>query len=237
LKLRALSDTLGAVPPGSLDFYFDFISPYAYLAFFRVRQICERRGLALALRPVLFAGLLDHGGQLGPGEIPAKRAWLFKDCLRCARLQGLDFRLPKFHPFNPLTALRLALPEVAGDDQARIVEAIYRAGWGRGGDIGAREELASALAGAGLNAATLLAKTAEPAVKAALKQSTDDAIARGVFGVPTVFVGDELFWGADRLDHVELALDGRDPLAQLDLSGFVDPPRAADRPALLARKR
>jgi 2-hydroxychromene-2-carboxylate isomerase len=223
------------MPQKSLDLYFDFISPYAYLGFFRARDIAERRGLALALRPVLFAGLLNHWGQLGPAEIPAKRAWVFKDSLRSARLQGIPFRLPKFHPFNPLAALRLALPEVAGADQPKVVEAIFLAGWAKGLDLGSPEDLAAALAEAGLDASALLAKTGDPAVKEALRLRTEEAIARGIFGVPTVFVGDEMFWGADRLDHVELSLDGRDPLANVDLSDFIDPPRAADRRGRSAR--
>jgi 2-hydroxychromene-2-carboxylate isomerase len=216
--------------PERVDLYFDFISPYAYLGFLRLAALCDRRGAELALHPVLFAGLLNRWGQLGPAEIPPKRAWTFKDCLRTARLAGVDFCVPPAHPFNPLAALRLSLPEVAGRDQRRVVEALFRACWGRGADITSAEELRKILDEANLDGAALLAKTADPAVKEVLKQSTEQAIAIGVFGVPTMIVnGGELYWGADRVDHVEIALDGRDPLTPADIEVVLAHPAAAFR--------
>ena len=212
-----------------IDFYFDFISPYAYFAWFRVQEVCRARNLELRLHPILFAGLLNHWGQLGPAEIPPKREFLFKDGYRYAKLHGLEFECPKFHPFNPLTALRVALPEVAGANQTRIVDALYRASWGRGGDLGNEAELIALLDGAGFPGKELVEKTKDSAVKSALRKNTEQAIARGLFGVPTMIAGDELFWGSDRFDHLELYLDGRDPLAPEFVARVLSRPKAVDR--------
>jgi 2-hydroxychromene-2-carboxylate isomerase len=211
------------VVTAQVEFFFDFISPYSYLAWPRVRALCRRRGVGLVLHPVLFAALLNHGGQRGPAEIPAKREWLVTDCLRLAALQGVPFTFPAHHPFNPVTALRVALPEVAGDRQEEVVDALWSAGWASGIDLGSADALALALDGRGLDGRGLVARANDPAAKEALRRHTSDAIARGVFGVPTMLAADRLFWGNDRIEHLELALDGRDPL---------DPARV---PELLAR--
>lgn len=212
-----------------VDFYFDYISGYAYFAWLSIQEICDRRGAELGVHPVLFAGLLDHWGQLGPAEIPPKREWAYKDAFRHARLHGIELACPKVHPFNPLLALRLSLREVAGAEQRRLVSAIFRAGWGQGIDLGSRDELAAALDGEGLDSRALIERASAPAAKEALRESTARAVGRGVFGVPTIFVGDELFWGSDRMEYVELALDGRDPLDNARVREALDRPRAADR--------
>lgn len=212
-----------------VDFYFDFISMYAYLAWPRIRELCAEKGAELVVHPTLFAGLLNHWGQLGPAEIEPKRRWAYSDAYRAAKLAGLPLTCPKHHPFNPLTALRLSLAEVAGDRQHDVVDAVFHAGWGAGIDLGSADELCEALDARGLPGRLLLEKTGAPEVKAALKKSTDDAIARGVFGVPTTFVGDELFWGSDRMDFVRLALDGRDPIDRGWVEGVLARPKTADR--------
>lgn len=215
--------------PARVDFYFDYLSPYAYFAALRLPELCARHRAELVYRPVLFAGLLDHWGQLGPAEIPAKALYTFRDAARWAALEGWPFRAPRFHPFVPLTALRLSLPEVAGDDQARVIEALFRHGWGDGGDLGDAGALGAALEGAGLDAESLLERARGDAPKAALRAETDAAIARGVFGIPTVVACSELLWGYDRLPHLELILSGRDPLAGRDLAPLASSGRAADR--------
>ena len=117
-----------------LELYFDFISPYAYLAWQNPRSgpraLAVRHGVELVIRPVLFAALLEHGGQLGPAEIPAKRAFLVKDVLRQAALEGIPLTYPPIHPFNPLTLLRLALVEVSGAQQVAAIDALYALVWG-----------------------------------------------------------------------------------------------------------
>lgn len=214
---------------GRVDFYFDYISGYAYFAWLRIQEICDRRGVELDVHPVLFAGLLDRWGQLGPAEIPPKRAWAYKDAFRHARLHGIELSCPKYHPFNPLLALRLSLREVAGAEQRRVVSTLFRAGWGQGIDLGSPDELAGALDREGLDGRALIERASAPEAKEALRRDTERAVDRGVFGVPTTFVGDELFWGSDRMDYIELALDGRDPLDEARVREALARPRAADR--------
>jgi 2-hydroxychromene-2-carboxylate isomerase len=212
-----------------IDFYFDYLSGYAYFGWLRVRALCERKGVTLGLHPILFAGLLNHWGQLGPAEIPPKRAWVYRDGYRIAKRENFPLSPPKVHPFNPLYALRLSLAEVGGADQARIVETLFSAGWGRGIDLGSREELCATLDAAGLDGRDLLARASEPAAKEALRDGTAQAIGRGVFGVPTLMVKDELFWGADRMQDVEMALDGTDPIDHAWVNEVLARPKQADR--------
>ncbi len=199
-----------------VDFYFDYLSPYAYLASLEIGALCERNGVGLRWRPVLFAGLLNHWGQLGPAELPPKGLHVFKDTLRYARKRGIPLRSPRHHPFNPLVALRVAQFEVSGDAQPRVVGTLFEYGWARGGDLGSADEIAAALDAAGLDGKGLVAQTTGAVVKARLRDETDAAIARGVFGIPTMIVADELFWGLDQLGYLELFLQGRDPLAGAD---------------------
>jgi 2-hydroxychromene-2-carboxylate isomerase len=205
--------------------YFDFISPYAYLAW----ATLKRRGEPLMLRPILFAALLKHGGQLGPAEIPAKRRWLMKDSLRFARRHGLPFGFPASHPFRPLTALRISQLEVAGDDQPRVVEALFEHGWVHGGEMGDDDAIAEALNGAGLDGRALVGRASDPSVKASLVQATDAAIALGVFGVPTLEIAGELFWGADRLDDAFAHRSGELVVGDDDVRDALARPASARR--------
>ena len=184
----------------SLTLYFDFVSPYSYLAFKRLHQL--RREAAVELRPVLFAGLLNHFGQKGPAEIEAKRRWTYRWCTWWAGELGIPFRFPASHPFNPLHHLRLAL--AAGpsrENVGRIFDAIWTTG-AEASDPAAFKTLAKAL---GVDEA----KLASAQVKDALRKYTEDAAARGVFGVPTWEVDGELFWGADALGFVNAFLADR----------------------------
>lgn len=212
-----------------VDFWFDFISPYAFFAWLRVGDVARAAGATLRARPVALAALLDHHGQLGPAEIPAKREHTFKDVARYAALHGIPLRGPAKHPFNPLTALRCSLPEVAGERQTHVIDALFRAGWSHGADLGDPEVVAGVLSEAGLDGPALVARTRDPAVKEALIAEGRAAIERGVFGVPTMDAGGELFWGNDRMDYVALRLAGRDPLPG-GVQSLLDRPAGARRP-------
>lgn len=204
-----------------LDFYFDFISPYAYLAWRRLRTLSERDGFEVRAHPVLFAGLLKHWGQLGPAEIPPKRAFTFRDVFRFAARHSIPMTFPAAHPFNPLVALRASLASVAGEHQARVVDAIYRLGWENGGDIGDAKQIADALVKAGVPS-DVLEKAASPSAKDALRAATDEAIALGVFGVPTYVADGEVFWGNDRLDDALAKMRGEDPLSPAAFQALLD---------------
>lgn len=211
-------------------FYFDYISPYAYVAWTQIHTLAARHGRAVTAIPVLFAGLLNHHGQKGPAEIPAKRVYTFKDAYRKAHRAGLPpLRPPPSHPFNPLLALRLAsIPEVA-QDQRRIIDACYSATWSEGRGVESPLVLSQILSGLGLDAAHLLERAQSAEIKAHLKRQTEEAITLGVFGVPTMIADGELFWGVDALPLLEEHLLGRDPVPK-DLG-----PRFANLPATASR--
>ena len=183
---------------------YDVISPFAYLALPRLAELPPN--VELTMRPVLFAGLLDHFGQRGPAEIAPKRRFTHRFALWRARRLGIPMRFPPAHPFNPLAALRLII--AAGSDQraARtVLDAVFRDGRDVS-DPQVLEQLA-----AQLGVADAQAKITSAAVKAQLRENTQWAASCGIFGVPTLVVGPEFFWGHDALD---MALDYlKDPQA------------------------
>jgi 2-hydroxychromene-2-carboxylate isomerase len=213
----------------TVPFYFDFISPYAYLAWKAAPGAIEARGAVLDPRPILFAALLDHHGNVGPAEIAAKRAYTFKDVVRRAARLGVPLAPPGSHPFRPLLALRLATASVDGVARGAVIDALFAAAWG-GGRCAMDDPAAvrAALESADLPADALLEAAAGPSVKQALRAQTEAAIAAGVFDVPTFEVRGEIFWGQDAIPFVADALGGLDPAR--DLGGmFADLPATARR--------
>ena len=195
-----------------ITFYLDFVSPYACLAFEKLPVALLGLSYGVDYKPVLFAGLLKQYGQLGPAEIAPKRDWTYRQVLWHAHSHGIPMQMPSVHPFNPLSLLRLAIA-CAGPDAAHsfgpglasryVCETIYRHAW-RGGADPVDSQRLQALT-------QLLQPPRDPAsaqVKAELKANTDEAIARGVFGVPTYAVDDKLFWGFDALPMLRAYLEG-----------------------------
>jgi 2-hydroxychromene-2-carboxylate isomerase len=205
---------MGPAPP-TLRFYFDYISSNAYLAWHRLPDLAQRFGLAIEPVPVLFAGLLEAHGQLGPAEIPAKARWMWRDNLRKAARLGIPLEPPRFHPFNPLLPLRVSSLPLADEARRALIDALFRAMWAESLHLSEPAVVAAAATSAGLPGEELVARAQELESKQRLRQQTQDAIAAGVFGVPSMIVGDELFWGFDDLAHLELHLRGEDPLASL----------------------
>jgi 2-hydroxychromene-2-carboxylate isomerase len=172
------------------DWYFDFISPFAYLQWRRLRR--DFPDLQLNPKPLLFAGLLKHWGQLGPAEIPGKRSHTYRIVLWQARQLGIPLRFPPAHPFNPLAALRLCL---AAGDRLVATDRIFRHLWEEGRQGDSIDQLAEAARDVGV--ADPAAAIARPEVKQALAAHGAEAIALGAFGVPTLNIGGRLFWGND----------------------------------------
>jgi len=172
------------------DWYFDFVSPFAYLQSEQLAALAPR--IAVRYRPVLFAGLLDAHGQKGPAEIAAKRDFTYRFVVWQAGKLGIPLKFPPEHPFNPLALLRLAL---ACDCEAQAVQRIFRFVWRDGRLPDLPIEWAELTDELGIRDGA--ARIASAEVKDALRRNTDEAIARGVFGVPTLIIGSELFWGAD----------------------------------------
>jgi 2-hydroxychromene-2-carboxylate isomerase len=178
----------------TIDFWFDFISPFAYLQAERLHEL--ERYATVRRVPVLFAGLLNHWGHKGPAELPTKRRFVYRYCVwRAARL-GVAFRPPPVHPFNPLRLLRLA---VAFDGRPDVVQRLFRFVWADGRSSDDPQAWADLCAEVGV--APDDPALSSHGVKARLKAETDAAIAAGVFGVPTLRMPDgELYWGEDATD-------------------------------------
>lgn len=175
------------------DWYFDFISPFAYLQFQQLAKLPP--GLVINYKPVLFAGLLDHWGQKGPAEIPAKRKFTYRFVQWKAGELGIPLKFPPQHPFNPISFLRTAIVLGSTPDAiARIFDFL----WKEGNDPMAGDVLAEL--GKRLAVDDLDKRVADPTVKEKLRQNGQDALAQGVFGVPTFVADGELFWGSDSLD-------------------------------------
>ncbi|SED12980.1 2-hydroxychromene-2-carboxylate isomerase [Rhizobiales bacterium GAS191] len=189
-----------------VEFLFDYGSPASYLAYARVPGIAARTGATIRYQPILLGGVFKATGNHSPADIPAKRVWLDRDMKLFAERYGVPFVQNPFFPINTLLLMRGA---VAADLQGRLVpysDAMFRAIWVEARNMQDPQIVGGLLAEAGFDPHAMLAATEDPAVKARLREATDTAVRRGVFGAPTFFVGGELFWGQDRLDFVEAAL-------------------------------
>jgi 2-hydroxychromene-2-carboxylate isomerase len=193
--------------PAVVTFYFDPISPYVWLSAGAIGRI-EAAGASAQLQPVLFAGMLNVHGQKGPAEIPSKRAYTFRDVMRQAARQDLPFAGPPGHPFNPLTALRMCAALSDQGERRRFALALLAACWERGEDISNAPTLARIARDCDIDGEGLLEAAQQPAIKQQLAADTERAIEDGVFGVPTFRLGDELFWGGDRVDTLLWRLQG-----------------------------
>jgi len=191
----------------TVEFYFDFGSPYSYLAYKALPGIAAAHGAQIVWRPMLLGGVFKATGNHSPVEIPAKGKWMQQDMQRWAARYGAVFRNNPHFPINTLVLMRGAAGmQMRGQDFDKYVEAIFRAMWENPRNLGEPQELAAVLRQAGFDADAFLALVNDPAVKEQLKKNTEEAVARGVFGAPTFFVGEEMFWGQDRLDFVAAAL-------------------------------
>jgi len=179
----------------TIHWYFDFISPFAYLQSERLQEFAPYG--ELRYHPVLFAGFLQHWGHKGPAELPSKRRFSYRHLQWQAQRNTIAFKMPPRHPFNPLYLLRLAL---ALDNQPEAIHRIFRFIWQQGHDPEQAAELDLLHTALGLTAPPVIS----PAIKATLRHNTEQAIKQGLFGVPTLLVEGELFWGFDATD---MALD------------------------------
>jgi 2-hydroxychromene-2-carboxylate isomerase len=200
------------MPDTPVDFYFDFISPYAYLGWTQIHALAERHGRSVRARPILFAALLNAHGHKGPAEIPPKREYIFKNVLRIAHRLGVKLEPPPSHPFNPLLALRVASLPMTPAEQRRLIDALFAATWGGGGGSSGAAEVTAAANRAGLDGAHLVREAGQLEAKERLRLHTEEALGLGIFGVPTVIADGELFWGYDAFPDVENKLAGRDPI-------------------------
>lgn len=208
------SGSLPGATVGELSFFFDPVSPYAYLAFEQLPSALQGLSVVVHYRPILFAGLLKALGNKGPAEVPGKREWTYRQVLWHAHRLGVVLDLPPMHPFNPLPLLRLCLSvddPMPGCVNRFVAEQVFRHVWQGGADpldpvrlVGLQESLQ---AHARLRGRDWMSPESE-SVKQRLRTNTEEALALGVFGVPTFSVGQRLFWGLDALPMLRASLEG-----------------------------
>jgi 2-hydroxychromene-2-carboxylate isomerase len=192
----------------TVEFFYDFTSPTAFLAWTQLPKIAQRTGAKLVYRPMFLGGVMQATENRPPGTVAAKGRWMQADLQRFAKRYGIELRFNPHFPMLTLLTQRIATGLLGKPEFERYVEAVFRAAWQQQKNIADKAVLAEALVSADLDAAAILPLADDPANKEKLKATTDEAVARGAFGAPTFFVGDEMHFGQDRLDFVEEALRG-----------------------------
>lgn len=192
----------------TVEFLFDVGSPYSYLAYHQLPKIAAARQAGIMWTPVLLGGIFQATGNRSPVEVPAKGKHLQVDLQRWAKLFGVHFAMNPHFPINTLGLMRAAVAmQMRSElDFQRYLAAIFAAMFDAPRNLNAADEIAAVLAQAGFDAAEVMALATSQDVKDRLKANTEQAVARGVFGAPTFFVGNQMFWGQDRLDFVDSAL-------------------------------
>lgn len=192
----------------TVECFLDVGSPAAYLAFTQLPRIAAEAGANLTWRPMLLGGVFKATGNASPVMVPAKGRWIRDDFARFAARYGVPFRIPEAFPVNTLTLMRMASGVALRTpaELPRYLAAVFDGMFAQGLAMGDAAVVTGVLNAAGFDAEAMLALAAEPEVKQALVATTEEAVARGVFGAPTCFVGDEMHFGQDRLDFVAAAL-------------------------------
>ncbi|MEY4752174.1 MAG: hypothetical protein RIQ60_4388 [Pseudomonadota bacterium] len=200
--------TAAATAARRVEFFFDFGSPASYLAHTQLPRIAAACGAELLWRPMLLGGVFKATGNASPVSVPAKGKWMSADLPRWAQRWGVPYTFNPHFPINTLTLMRGAVGlQLRQPDAFRAyADAVYAALWQQGRNLGDPAEVAQVLAPLGITPEAFMALVGDADVKAALIANTEEAVARGVFGAPTCFVGDEMHFGQDRLDFVEAAL-------------------------------
>ena len=206
----------------TLRWYFDFVSPYSYLHWQKVKRLPQFPRIQPL--PIAFGAVLHHLGNLGPAEIPAKRRFMYRQLLWTARAEGVPLQFPPGHPFNPLAALRLCL---AAGASTQAVDVLFDWIWRHGRAADSAESLREPAAQLGIS--DVAAAVAEPAIKERLRRNTEAAIEAGVFGVPTLAIDAELFWGNDSHALMAAVLDDPGLLLQPQWQQVLNLPVAVQR--------
>ncbi|MFT5681279.1 MAG: 2-hydroxychromene-2-carboxylate isomerase [Myxococcota bacterium] len=210
-----------------MRFLFDYISPYAYIAWSQIHALAARHGRAVEPVPVLFAAMLNANDTRGPAEIPSKRLYTFMDVTRTATFLDIPLSPPPAHPFNPLLALRVTALPMPKETRKILIDRLFEATWGDGPGVTDPDVVDRIAAEVGVVDAAQRAQ--DPAIKREIRDSTAQAIAEGVFGVPTILADGEIFWGYDSFGHLDRFLGGTARLDADALTRWVDLPATARR--------
>lgn len=192
----------------SIEFFYDIGSPYSYLCATQIDGVAAKHGRVVNWRPMLLGAVFKATGNDMPARVPAKAQWMLKDLPLWAKSYGVPFSFPASFPVSTVRAMRAC---VAAGERGKVREmslALFEGYWARGIEPSSEEGIGQASAAVGLSASDVLAATDTQPIKDSLRKSTDEAIARGVFGAPAIFVGEQLFWGNDRLPLLDRLLAG-----------------------------
>jgi 2-hydroxychromene-2-carboxylate isomerase len=192
--------------PKEVEFFFDYGSPFSYLADTQLPDLARRTGAKIVYRPMLLGAVFKATNNASPVSIPAKGAYMGLDLARWSKHYRVPFQMNPFFPISTLRLMRGAIASQRADVFPAYHKAIFPAMWAKGLNLGDDGVLRELLRGVGLDADALIAGIEQAEVKNRLRENTEEAVRRGAFGAPTFFVGDEMFWGNDRLDFVERAL-------------------------------
>jgi 2-hydroxychromene-2-carboxylate isomerase len=191
-----------------IEFFFDFSSPYSYLASTQLEAVARRTGASFEAKPFVLGAVFKGSGNVMPGAVPAKALQMLRDLGAWARLYGVPFRFNPRFPFNAIKAHRMVLAIDDPGQRWRLVQRCFHAFWAEEADLGDEALLRQLLAECGADPEAVFARHESPEVKDRLRANTDDALGRGAYGAPTFFVGEEMFVGNDRLMFVERAARG-----------------------------
>jgi 2-hydroxychromene-2-carboxylate isomerase len=213
-----------------VKFYFDPVSPYVYFALHKLLKVAEKHIIEIQSVPILFAGLLNVHGQKGPAEIRSKRKYIFLDSLRLSQIENIPLNAPPAHPFNPLLPLRVIASVDDDIERLKLTKVVIFGCWEKGLDISNENVLKELFQNFGFNGEFLINQANSKEVKKKLKLNTEEAIENGVFGVPTMIIDHQIFWGCDRVESLELYLNGKFNNLDLEkLQKILNIPRGADR--------
>ena len=194
----------------TIDFYFDFSSSYSYIALPRLARLVDDHGCRVDWKPIALGVIFKAMNHAPPSADSTKGRYVWRDVERSAQLAGLAFKWPEPFPFNGMSAARIFW-YIADSDMDKAVDwarAVFHASFGEGRDCSNSNVLQAVATGLGLNGQELLEATGNEAVKEKLKQVTGEAMERGIFGAPTFLLGEEMFWGGDRLEQLERHIGG-----------------------------
>ena len=192
-----------------VEYFFDYVSPFAYLADTQLPALFARTKAEVVYRPFFLGGVMQASKNSPPITVPNKGRYMFTDIQRWAKRYGVPANPNPHFPVNTLNAMRAAVAAVDQPNFADFHRAMFRGVWVDGQNLADEAVLKSTIDAAGLDGAALLARSKDQAVKDTLRKNSEEAVERGAFGAPTFFVGDEMFWGNDRLDFLEETLKGK----------------------------
>ncbi|MGI9285894.1 MAG: 2-hydroxychromene-2-carboxylate isomerase [Pseudomonadales bacterium] len=193
----------------SIEFYFDFGSPTSYLAHHRLKAVAKQFNVGIDYKPVLLGGIFKATGNASPITVPAKGNYMFADLQRYAKMYGVQLEINPFFPINTITLMRGAVAALQLDNFSNYVDTLFDAMWSTPVNLGDLEVLQQVFTDAGLDTEAILTLSQNDSVKEELKQRTSDAVERGLFGCPTMFVDGEMFFGQDRIFFIEKMLDDK----------------------------